>query len=144
MYSWVLSLHIIAFVAWFAGLLYLPRLFLYHVHSLRQQDEQGASRFQVMERKLYRAIMNPAMIATLVFGIWLAVLGFNTLFGAVWFYLKLLLVVALIGYQHVCLANLKRFAAGTNRRGRLYFRVLGMIPALLLIAIVVLSVVRPW
>ncbi|WP_456268671.1 protoporphyrinogen oxidase HemJ [Kushneria sp. AK178] len=144
MYAWVLALHIISFTVWFAALFYLPRLFIYHSHALRQDDGQGSTRFQVMERKLYRAIMNPGMILTLIFGIWLVALDFQGYLTAGWFYVKAVLVVLLIGFHHICMAHMKRFAAGTNRRGGTYYRIFGIVPALLLIAIVILSVVQPF
>ncbi len=144
MYPWVLAFHIISFTCWFAALFYLPRLFIYHSHALRQNDGQGLTRFQVMERKLYRGIMTPAMILTLIFGVWLVALDFQYYLTAGWFYVKAALVVALIGFHHVCLAHMKRFAAGTNRRGDGYYRIFSGVPALLLIAIVILSVVKPF
>lgn len=144
MYAWVLALHIISFTCWFAALFYLPRLFIYHAHALRQDDGQGSTRFQIMERKLYAAIMTPAMILTLIFGIWLLALDVQYYLTAGWFYVKAVLVVLLIGFHHICKAHMKRFAAGTNRRGGGYYRVFGVIPAILLIAIVILSVVKPF
>lgn len=144
MYLWVLSLHIIAVVCWFAALFYLPRLFVYHTYALKEGDERGAKRFEVMERKLYRGIMNPAMIAVLIFGIWLLALNFSAYMAQGWIYTKLALVVVLIGYHHICLAHMKRFVNGTNKRSHVYFRVFNEVPTLILLAVVILSVVKPY
>lgn len=144
MYAWMLAFHIIAFVAWFAGLLYLPRLFIYHLDALRAHEAMGASRFQAMERKLYRVIMTPAMIATLVFGIWLLVLDFQGYLTEGWLYTKLALAIVLIGFHHICLSQMKRFESATQKRGHAYFRIFALVPILLLIAIVILSVVQPY
>lgn len=144
MYPWVLAFHIISFTCWFAALFYLPRLFIYHAHAMRQNDGQGTTRFQIMERKLYGAIMTPAMILTVVLGLWLVALDFQVYLTAGWFYVKAVLVVLLIGFHHICKAHMKRFASGTNRRGGGYYRVFGVIPAVLLIAVVILSVVKPF
>lgn len=144
MYAWVLSFHIISIVCWFAALLYLPRLFVYHAHALRQEDRPGSIRFQIMERKLYRGIMNPGMILTLIFGLWLVALDFQSYLTAGWFYTKAALVVILIGFHHICMAHMKRFAAGTPKHGHKYYRIFGIVPALILIAVVILSEVKPF
>lgn len=144
MYAWILAFHTIAFVAWFAGLLYLPRLFIDHLEALRKHEATGASRFQGMERKLYRVIMTPAMIVTLFFGIWLLLLDFQNYLTDGWFYTKLALVIVLIGFHHICLSQIKRFETATQKRGSAYFRIFALVPVLLLIAIVILSVVKPY
>ncbi|OHV08893.1 CopD family protein [Kushneria phosphatilytica] len=144
MFAWILAFHLIAVICWFAALLYLPRLFVYHTHALRDDDERGTRRFQIMERKLYKAVMNPAMIASVIFGIWLLVMDFQGLISAGWFYVKAVLVIVLIGYQHVCLAHIKRFADGINRHGQGYYRVFSIIPVVILLAVVILSVVQPF
>ena len=141
LYLWLKALHIIALVCWFAGLFYLPRLFVYHAMS---EDEASRERFCVMERKLYRGIMLPSMVATLVFGIALLSLNAGAYFSQGWMHAKLALVVLLIGYHHVCGAQLKRFARGENRRSHVFYRWFNEAPVLLLIAIVVLVVVRPF
>lgn len=134
------AIHLLAMVAWFAGMFYLPRLFVYHADTM---DAAGHERFLVMERRLYRGIMNPAMIATLVFGILMLVLN-TTWLSQGWIHAKLLLVVLLIGYHHVCLAHLKRFARNENTRSPRYFRWFNEVPTILLILIVVLAVFRPF
>ncbi|RKR07258.1 putative membrane protein [Kushneria sinocarnis] len=144
MFAWILAFHLIAVICWFAALLYLPRLFVYHSQALRDDDARGTRRFQLMERRLYKAIMNPAMIASVIFGVWLLVMDFQTLMAAGWFYAKAVLVIALIGYQHICLAHIKRFADGTNRHGRSYYRVFSVVPVVILLAVVILSEVHPF
>ena len=141
MYLWFKALHIIAVVCWFAGLFYLPRLFVYHAMS---EDRISHERFCIMERKLYRGIMNPSMIATLLFGglmLWQNPGLWQT--GA-WLHAKLTLVALLIGYQHACGRILRRFAAGENQRGHVWFRWFNEVPVLFLLAIVILVVVKPF
>jgi len=140
LYLWVKALHIIAMVCWFAGLFYLPRLFVYHAMS---SDETSLQRFCVMERKLYRGIMNPSMIATVLLGGWLLYLNPAWLQMG-WLHAKLLLVVTLIGYHHACGAQLKRFARGENARSHVFYRWFNEAPVLLLLAIVILVVVKPF
>lgn len=135
---WVKSFHIIAVVAWFAGLLYLPRLFVYHALA---QDETGRARFVVMERKLYYAIMTPAAIATVVLGLVLW-LGYGI--GGAWLHAKLALVALLIAYHLYCARLLRDFRAGRNRHGHVFYRWFNELPALVLIAIVILVVVKPF
>lgn len=137
---WIKALHIISMVCWFAGLFYLPRLFVYHSLS---EDAASRERFCTMERKLYRAIMGPAMIATLVFGIWLITLIPGYLQQG-WLHAKLALVVILIGYHHMCGAQVKRFARGENGRSHVFYRWFNEIPVLILLAIVILVVVKPF
>ncbi|WP_277960691.1 protoporphyrinogen oxidase HemJ [Pseudomonas sp. RIT-To-2] len=140
LYLWIKALHIVSIVCWFAGLFYLPRLFVYHASS---EDEVGKQRFIVMERKLYRGIMGPSMIATLVFGAWLVYLipGYLT---QGWLHAKLTLVVLLIGYHHMCGAQVKRFARGENTRSHVFYRWFNEVPVLFLLAIVILVVVKPF
>ncbi|WP_137822858.1 protoporphyrinogen oxidase HemJ [Pseudomonas sp. D(2018)] len=140
LYLWLKALHIIAVVCWFAGLFYLPRLFVYHAQA---EDEPSRERFKVMERKLYRGIMGPSMIATLVLGIWMLYLNSGWLSQG-WLHAKLTLVILLIGYHHACGSLLKRFARGENRRGHVFYRWFNEVPVLFLIAIVVLVVVKPF
>lgn len=141
LYPWLKALHIIAMVCWFAGLFYLPRLFVYHAMS---EDEISRERFCTMERKLYRGIMLPSMIATLAFGIWLISLNPGYYFSQDWMHAKLALVVLLIAYHHICGAQLKRFARGENQRGHVFYRWFNEAPVLALLAIVILVVVKPF
>ncbi|MGK9065851.1 protoporphyrinogen oxidase HemJ [Stutzerimonas chloritidismutans] len=140
LYLWVKALHIVSVVCWFAGLFYLPRLFVYHAMS---EDSLSRDRFKVMERKLYRGIMLPSMIATLAFGIWMIALN-PALFSGGWLHAKLALVVLLIGYHHLCGAQLKRFARDENQRSHVFYRWFNEFPVLLLLAIVILVVVKPF
>ena len=140
LYLWIKALHIVSVVCWFAGLFYLPRLFVYHAQS---EDSTSQERFTVMERKLYRGIMNPAMIATFVFGIWMLYLTPGWLSQG-WMHAKLTLVILLTGYHHMCGAQVKRFARGENKRSHVFYRWFNEVPVLLLLAIVILVVVKPF
>lgn len=137
---WIKALHIISMVCWFAGLFYLPRLFVYHAMS---EDQISIDRFKVMERKLYFGIMTPAMAATFIFGIIMLVDGWAVYKTLKWMQLKLLLVFILMGYHHMCKKHLKRLAADDNQKGHVYFRWFNEFPVLLLIAIVILVIVKP-
>lgn len=141
LYMWLKALHIVAVVCWFAGLFYLPRLFVYHAMS---EDAISRERFQVMERKLYRGIMMPSMIATLLLGAGMIALNPALFSTGGWLHAKLALVVLLIGYHHVCGAQVKRFARNENTRSHVFYRWLNEFPVLLLLAIVILVVVKPF
>jgi|SRR5213595_2170120 len=137
----VKSLHIISMVTWFAGLFYLPRLFVYH--SLATPDDRvGIERFKTMERKLYHGIMTPGATLTIAFGLWLW-LGYGITGG--WLYAKLALVVLLVAF-HIYLGKLMRdFAHDRNRHGHAFYRWLNEIPALpILVGIVFLVVMKPF
>ena len=136
---WLKSLHIIFLVSWFAGLFYLPRLFVYHAMAT---DAIGIERFKVMERKLYYGIMAPSAVLTIVFGLWLW-LGYGITGG--WLYAKLALVALLIAF-HIYLGTLTRdFALDRSRHGHVFYRWLNEIPALpILVAIVFLVVTKPF
>jgi putative membrane protein len=137
----VKSLHIIFMVAWFAGLFYLPRLFVYHAQT-PPDDRLGNERFKVMERKLFRGIMTPSAVLTIVFGLWLW-LGYG--FAGGWLHVKVALVVVLVVF-HVYLGFLVRdFALDRNRHGHVFYRWLNEIPALpILIGAVFLAVMKPF
>lgn len=137
---WVKALHIIAVICWFAGLFYLPRLFVYHAQS---SDPLSHERFCIMERKLYRGIMYPSMLATLVLGAVLLYLNPGWLHMG-WIHAKILLVVILVGYHHLCGAQLKRFARGENTRGHVFYRWFNEVPVIFLLLIVILAVVKPF
>ncbi len=141
LYLWLKALHIVAIVCWFAGLFYLPRLFVYHAMS---EDQMSRERFQTMERKLYRGIMMPSMIATLLFGIGMIAMNPGLFATGGWLHAKLTLVVVLIGYHHLCGAQLKRFARDENNRSHVFYRWFNEFPVLLLLAIVILVVVKPF
>ncbi len=138
---WIKSLHIISMVTWFAGLFYLPRLFVYHSMS---DDDVSKERFKIMERKLFHGIMTPGAALTVLFGLWLIIaygLGLNS--GG-WFHAKMALVVLLIAYHVWCGKLLKDFKHDRNRRSHVFYRWFNEFPVLILVAIVVLVVVRPF
>lgn len=135
---WIKSLHIIFMVTWFAGLFYLPRLFVYHAMS---EDSASNERFKIMERKLYYGITTPGGILTLVFGTWLW-LGYG--FGGGWLHAKLALVAVLIVYHLWCGAMVGRFKRDENTRGHVFYRWFNEFPVLILIAVVILVVVKPF
>lgn len=136
---WVKAFHIIAVVTWFAALFYLPRLFVYHAMS---EDTLSRERFKVMERKLYRGIAVPSMLATLVFGAWTASFNWSYYSSAAWFWWKMALVAILLVYHHVCAYYLRRFAKDQVNRGHVFFRWFNEFPVLLLVAIVLLAVLK--
>ena len=141
MYHWVLAFHLIAVICWFAALFYLPRLFVYHAMA---EDHISIERFKVMERKLYRGIANPSMIATVVLGLWLFSMAPQAYLSQGWFHLKALLVVLLIGYHYLCLGHLKKLADDRSDKTHIYFRFFNEVPVLFLVAIVILVIVKPF
>ncbi len=135
------SLHLIFMVTWFAGLFYLPRLFVYHAMS---SDEVGIERFKIMERKLYFGIMTPGAVLTLLFGVWLAAInGWGNYAIQTWFQVKLLLLILLAGYHVYCGKLLKDFKHDRNRHSHLWYRWFNEIPVVFLIAIILLAVYKP-
>lgn len=139
--EWIEVAHIVSVVCWFAALFYLPRLFVYHAQA---EDKISIERFKVMERKLSRGIASPAMIATLVFGIWLASLAPDYYLNQTWFRVKVALVVLLVVYHLVCLYLMRQFLNDNNTRSHVFYRWFNEIPVVFLIAIVSLVVVRPF
>lgn len=133
------ALHLVAVISWFAMLFYLPRLFVYHAMT---EDEPGKERFKVMERKLYKAIGTPAMIATIVLGLWQVHYGWSYYATATWFWIKMVLVIALIGYHHMCGAFIKKFAAEKPVPSHKFFRFFNEVPVIFLIAIVFLVILK--
>jgi protoporphyrinogen IX oxidase len=139
-YPWLKAFHIIAVIAWMAGMLYLPRLFVYHCETTVGTPEY--ERFKVMERKLMRVIINPSMIAVWVLGLLLAfAVGAWT---APWFHAKLLLVVVLSGIHGMFSRWRRDFENGTNVKSQRFYRIVNEIPAVLMILIVILVVVKPF
>jgi putative membrane protein len=136
-YLWIKALHVVAIIAWMAGLLYLPRLFVYHAGVAT--GSETSETFKVMERRLLKAIMNPAMIVAWLAGLFLAWQG--GWFRAGWFHGKLLLVLILSGVHGHFAARVKDFAADRNTRSARYYRFVNEIPTLLMIAIVILVIV---
>ncbi len=140
MYPWLLALHIIAVISWMAGMLYLPRLFVYHCEA--DAGSRQSETFKVMERRLLRFIMNPAMILTWVLGLTLAWQG--GWFGAPWFHVKFLLVFLMSGAHGMMSRFVKDFAIDKNRKSQKFYRVFNEVPTVLMIVIVVLAVVKPF
>jgi putative membrane protein len=140
LYLWLKALHIIALIAWMAGMLYLPRLFVYHCEAAPGSAQSET--FKVMERRLLKAIMLPSMIATWIFGLWLAwEAGF---FRSGWLHAKLALVLAMSGV-HGWLSRLSRdFAQDQNRHSQKFYRYINEVPTVLMILIVLLVVLKPF
>jgi protoporphyrinogen IX oxidase len=139
-YEWLKALHIISVIAWMAGMLYLPRLFVYHCAAAIGSPQSET--FKTMERRLLRAIINPAMIATWVFGLWLAWLGGWAY--ATWFQAKFVLVIVMSGVHGMLARYVRDFAADRNRHSEKFYRVINEVPTLLMIAIVLLVVLKPF
>lgn len=135
---WLKALHITFMVTWFAGLFYLPRLFVYHSMA---EDTVGIERFKVMERKLFFGIMTPGAILTIIFGVWLW-LGYGVAGG--WLHAKLGLVLILIGYHIWCGKFLITFNRDRNTRSHVFFRWFNEFPVVLLLLITILVVVKPF
>jgi putative membrane protein len=139
-YPWIKAFHIIAVIAWMAGILYLPRLFVYHAAS-KPGSEQSET-FKVMERRLLTAIMTPAMVATWLFGLTLAELG--NWWGEPWLMAKMMLVIVMTGFNLWLALRVRAFAKDANRTPARTYRLLNELPTLLLIAIVILVAVKPF
>ena len=138
-YDWIKSLHVIAIIAWMAGLLYLPRLFVYHAAS--PVGSAQSETFKIMERRLLKAIMNPAMIVAWGAGLWLVWQG--GWWSAGWFHVKLTLVLILSGVHGFFASCQKAFAADRNRRGTTFYRAVNEVPTVLMVAIVIFVIVKP-
>lgn len=135
---WIKAWHIIFMVTWFAGLFYMPRLFVYHAMA---DDEVSKERFKIMERKLFYGIMTPGGVLTIVFGLWLW-LGYGI--SGDWLMAKLLLVAALVAYHGYCGVLMTDFKHDRNQHSHVYFRWFNEVPVLALIAIIVLVEVKPF
>lgn len=141
MLAWVKAFHIIFMVTWFAGLFYLPRLFVYHAQTT---DNAGHQRFCTMEKRL-SVLMSIGATLTIVFGIWLmALYGEAWLAANAWFHVKLLLVLGLVGYHGWCQVQTKKLRENRNTHDAGFFRLMNEVPTLLLIAIVILVEVQPF
>lgn len=139
---WVKAFHIIFMVTWFSGLFYLPRLFVYHAMST---DKISQDRFKIMERKLYYGIMAPGAILTILLGLWLLhSYGWAAYRGALWLHIKLGLVLVLIIYHLYCGYLRGQFQKDKNRHSHVFYRWLNEFPILLLVAIVILTLVKPF
>ncbi|RFC31436.1 MAG: putative membrane protein [Candidatus Nitrotoga sp. MKT] len=134
---WIKSLHVIFMVTWFAGLFYLPRLFVYHAMST---DKTSIDRFKIMERKLFYGIMTPGGMLTVIFGLWLWI-GYGVTGG--WMHIKFTLVLVLIAYHVYCGKLLNDFKTDRNTRSHVFYRWFNEFPVLLMIAIIILVIVKP-
>ncbi len=138
---WIKAFHIIAMVAWFAGLFYLPRLFVYHAESV---DALSHDRFCIMESRLYRAIMMPAAISTTLLGGWLMSYNWSYYISAGWMHAKLMMVGFLWIYHFACGHYVKVFSKRQNIKGSVFYRVFNEVPTILLISVIILVVVKPF
>jgi protoporphyrinogen IX oxidase len=139
-YDWLKAFHLIAVIAWMAGMLYLPRLFVYHCEA--EPGSRQSETFKKMERRLLKAIINPAMIATWGLGLWLTWTGPYLTAG--WLHAKLALVLILSGVHGLFARWVKDFAADRNRRSAAFYRIVNEVPTLLMIGIVILAIVKPF
>jgi len=140
MYEWIKALHVIAVISWMAGMLYLPRLFVYHCKA-----EIGSSQsetFKVMEHRLLKVIINPAMIVTWLAGLYLVWAGHWYLSG--WFHLKFLLVLVMSAVHGFFVRAVRAFAADRNQHSQKFYRIINEVPTVLMIAIVIMVVVKPF
>ena len=142
-YLWVKSFHVISLVAWMAGIFYLPRLFVYHCDLVRGSIE--SERFKVMERRLYKQIMVPAMIATWVFGILLVLTpGVVDWSGFNWWHVKFAAVILMTGFQGAMGKWRRQFMEDRNQKSHKYYRVANEVPTVLLVIIVIMAIVKPF
>jgi protoporphyrinogen IX oxidase len=139
-YPWIKAFHIIAVIAWMAGMLYLPRLFVYHCTA--EKGSVQSETFKLMERRLLRGIINPAMIATWVIGLWLAWTGH--FFESGWLQAKLALVVALSAMHGMFARWVKAFAIDANQRSQKFYRIINEVPTLIMVVAVILVVLKPF
>jgi len=139
LYLWLKALHVIAVIAWMAGMLYLPRLFVYHCEAAPGSPQSET--FKVMERRLLRVIINPAMIVTWIVGLWLA--WDSGFYRSPWLQAKFVLVVAMSGVHGLFSRCVKDFGADRNQRSQKFYRIINEVPTLLMILIVILVVVKP-
>lgn len=142
-YPWTRALHLIAVISWMAGIFYLPRLYVYHVEKAGKNKKLDEV-FQEMERKLLRVIMNPAMIATWVFGLCLVFTPGMIDWGEIWVWVKAAMVIAMTWYHHLLANWRKAFARGENRRSGRFYRLANEAPTVMMIVIVFMAVGRPF
>jgi putative membrane protein len=140
MYLWLKAFHVIAIIAWMAGMLYLPRLFVYHCEA--EPGSKQSETFKVMERRLLNAIITPAMVASWALGLWLAWTGGS--YSAGWLHAKVLLVIVLSAMHGFFVRCVREFAADRNRRSQKFYRIINEVPTILMIGIVILAVVKPF
>jgi putative membrane protein len=140
MYEWAKALHVIAVISWMAGMLYLPRLFVYHCEA--EIGSKQSETFKIMERRLLKAIINPAMVLTWILGLYLAWSGHW--FAAGWFHAKLTLVLIMSGVHGFLSARVRDFGQDKNTRSAKFYRIINEVPTVLMILIVILVIVKPF
>ncbi|MFZ2842696.1 protoporphyrinogen oxidase HemJ [Psychrobacter sp.] len=140
-FNWIKAAHIISVVTWFAAIFYLPRLFVYHAIS---DDKISHDRFIIMERKLYRGIMTPSMIATWTFGLWMVYLGWDVYKTQGWLHVKIFLVVLLSTYHGACGFYRKKLVDSPQYKSHIFWRWFNEVPVFALVIIVILVVVKPF
>jgi putative membrane protein len=140
MYEWLKAFHVIAIIAWMAGMLYLPRLFVYHCEA--EPGSRQSETFKVMERRLLKAIMNPAMAVSWALGIWLAWKG--GWYAAGWLQAKVVLALALSGVHGFLVRWVRDFGRDRNQHTQRFYRIINEVPTLLMIGIVLLAVLKPF
>jgi putative membrane protein len=139
---WLKALHLISMVAWFAGLFYLPRLYVYHAMS---EDETSKERFKIMERKLFYGIMTPAAVVTFIFGFWMLFDYAWAMYGSSgWLHTKLFLLTLMLVYHYFCWLWLEDFKHDRNQRDHVFYRWMNEIPTLFLVGIIILATVKPF
>ena len=141
MYEWIKAFHVMAVISWMAGMLYLPRLMVYHAEA--QTGSIQSETFKIMERRLYRGITTPAMIATWVFGLWMVFAGMVD-WSSGWPWLKAAFVLALSGFHGFLGRQRRNFAADANTRPSTFFRAINEIPTVAMIVIVIAVIVKPF
>lgn len=140
LYPWLKAVHIMAVISWMAGMLYLPRLFVYHCGA--EKGSRQSETFKVMERRLLRGIINPAMVVTWALGLWLAYDG--AWISAHWLHAKVALVLALSGVHGLLVRWTADFAADRNRHSERFYRIMNEVPAVLMVGIVIMVVIKPF
>lgn len=139
-YDWIKAAHVISIIAWMAGMLYLPRLFVYHADTPAGSDKSET--FKIMERRLLRGIINPAMVASWIFGLWLAWVGFG--FSGGWLHAKLTAVLILSGVHGYLSGAVRKFDEDRNTKTARHWRIVNEVPTVLMIVIVILVIVKPF
>lgn len=141
-YLWIKALHVISVIAWMAGLLYLPRLFVYHADT--PIGSEKSETFKIMERRLLKAIMNPAAAASMIFGVLLLWILSPGIWESCWVYAKLACIIGLIASHEMMAASQRRFAKDENTKSSRYFRFLNEVPTVLMIILVIMVIVQPF
>lgn len=140
-YDWIKAFHLVAVISWMVGLFYLPRLFVYHCEAKVETDQYKT--FIVMEKKLLKIIMLPAMLCTIILGFWLAkIYGFKNL--GIWFHIKMTLVIMMLLFHHYLAILRKDFEYHRNKHSSKFYRIINELPTILMISIVLLAIVKPF